>query len=277
MGCPTTPLSCLDPVNIFAGVYNTNCGGFADPSKFQAERAVFNSGFSELINNFGVELDYYVNTYNLSSANNFYGEDAIAPFYGPFKIKAYVTYEHNAVPLVIAGWEPDDTVTMYVHIKGFETIVSPSNIHAMNGQRPEPKADDGFILTPFGCDRPGGRVAKRFVITEVIDEDSNTINPLGGHYVWKIHAKRFDFSYEAGFSEESNNNQVYDNRFMGISESNIQYIYPDISTDGTVLSSTLVTQLTSGPKLYNSDVDSYVIEKIFDNRVNNTSIYGEYF
>jgi hypothetical protein len=66
MNCPITPLSCLDPVNIFAGVYNPNCGGFANPNNFQAEKAVFGSNFRELINNYGVSIGYYINGFSLS-------------------------------------------------------------------------------------------------------------------------------------------------------------------------------------------------------------------
>ena len=74
MACSSTPLSCLDPSNIFAGIYNANCAGFADPSKFQAERVLFSSGFSELINNYGVDVNYYINGFSLSAANILYGE-----------------------------------------------------------------------------------------------------------------------------------------------------------------------------------------------------------
>jgi hypothetical protein len=266
MGCPTTPLSCLEPANIFAGLYKPACAGFADPSKFQAERTVYSSGFSELINNYGVDIDYYVHTYNLSSANNFYGEHTVAPYYGPVTIRAYVQYTMNGVPLQVYGWEPDDTITMYIHVKGFEAAFAGNTIHQINGQRVEPKADDGMVLTPFGCDRPGGRDAKRFVITEAIDEDSTTINPLAGHYVWKITAKRFDYSFEAGFEGEDDNVQVYENSFSGVLSSSI-----------TLLDQLSTTQLSSWPKSYPMDVDEIVKEKVFDNSVNDTSIYGDYF
>jgi hypothetical protein len=266
MGCPVTPLSCLTPSNIFAGVFKPACGGFADPSKFQAERALYNSGFSELINNFGVDINYYVNTYNLSAANNFYGEHTVAPYYGPVAIRAYVEYQHNAVPLQTYGWEPDDSVTLYFHIQSFTTAFNNINIHLTNGQRIEPKADDGFILTPFGCDRPASRNAKTFVVTEVIDEDGSTINPLAGHYIWKVTAKRYDYSFEAGFPDEDNNVQVYDNAFSGVLSSSI-----------TLLDQLSTTQLSSNPKSYPMDVDEIVKTQIFDNTVNDTSIYGQYF
>lgn len=265
MGCPTTPLSCLTPSQIFAGVYNPNCGGFADPSNFQAERIVFSQAFKEQINNFGVEIDYYVHTFNLSTANLFYGEDPTAPYYGPTAIKAYVEYENVGNPLQVYGWDPDDTITMYIHIDTFNEKLSASGIHALNGQRIEPKADDGFILTPFGCDRPGGRGAKHFIVTEVIDEDGTTINPIMGHYVWKISAKRHDFSYEFGFGPESEV-QVYDNTFAGILSSDIQSV-PSLSS----------TQLSSSPKAYDFDVDEEVNTKIFPTNQIDESIYGNYY
>lgn len=289
MGCPVTPLSCLTPANIFAGVYKPLCGGFADPSNFQAERALYNSGFSELINNFGVDINYYVNTYNLSAANNFYGEHTVAPYYGPTTIRAYVEYQHNGVPLQTYGWEPDDSVTLYFHIKAFTDSFSGIYIHANNGQRIEPKADDGFVLTPFGCDRPGGRSAKTFVVTEVIDEDGGPLNPLMGHYIWKITAKRYDYSFEAGFPDEDNNVQVYDNAFSGVLSSSITLLdqlylanengdYMITQNDELIeLQDVFATQLSSNPKTYPFDVDQYSKDNIFDNSVNDTSIYGTYY
>lgn len=288
MGCPVTPLSCLEPSNIFAGVFKPNCGGFADPSKFQAERSLYNSGFSELINNFGVDIDYYVNTYNLSAANNFYGEHTVAPYYGPVTIRAYVEYQHNAVPLQVYGWDPDDSVTLYFHINSFSKAFDAVDIHVANGQRVEPKADDGFMLTPYGCDRPGGRSPKTFVVTEVIDEDGTTINPLAGHYVWKITAKRYDYSFEAGFPDENDNVQVYDNTFSGVLSSSIQIpVYKTlVGEEGNFISTenaenitilTPTTQLSSGSKSYPMDVDLVSQLDIFDMSVNNTDIYGDYY
>ena len=223
------------------------------------------SGFAELINNFGVDIDYFVNTFSLSSANLFYGEEPTAPFYGPTVVRAYIEYENAGNPLQTWGWDAEDNITMYIHIDGFVEALSGSGIHAAKGQLIEPKADDGFILTPFGCDRPGGRGPKHFVVTEAIDEDGSTLNPLMGHYIWKITAKRHDFSYEAGFGPE-NEAQVYDNTFSGV-----------LSSDITLLDQLSTTQLSSAPKSYDFDVDEEVNEKIFDTSINDTSIYGDYY
>ena len=183
MSCNANTANC-DPLNIFAANAIPGCGQIFNPVNFQAEQLIYSNAYSDLINSLGVPINYYVNTYNLSAANNFYGEHTVAPYYGPTTIRAYVEYSHNAVPLQVYGWEPDDSVTLYFHIKSFTDAFSGIYVHTTNGQRIEPKADDGFVLTPFGCDRPYGRSAKTFVITEVIDED--------GQQVFKVNKVKLD-------------------------------------------------------------------------------------
>ena len=56
---------------------------------------------------------------------------------------------------------------------------------------------------------------KKFEITERLDQDVNMINPILGHYVWLIKAKRFDFSFEPGINAEPRSDQVYDDTFSG--------------------------------------------------------------
>jgi hypothetical protein len=53
-------------------------------------------------------------------------------------------------------------------------------------------------------------IGKIFEITERLDEDVARINPLGGHYVWLLKAKRFEYSFEPGVSGEAVNQQVFD-------------------------------------------------------------------
>ena len=73
------------------------------------------------------------------------------------------------------------------------------------------KASDVFDLSEFGEDRPGGRGGKHFEITERIDQDVQQINPLIGHYVWLIKAKRHDYSFEPEIPRENVSTQVEDN------------------------------------------------------------------
>ena len=258
MGCPTTPLSCLDPSVIFAGIYNPNCGGFGDPSAFQAERLVFDSGYGELINNFGVEIGYYINTFNLSSANILYGEQPLNEYYGPVSIKAYVEMVEPSPMYTLAGFDSSDTVTAYIHIGTFNSLFSALSVYPSNGQYVEPKSDDKIIMYPLGCDRRNGRGAKIFTVTEVLDQDVSQMNPLMGHYIWRIKGVRSEFNYETNEPRENVNNQVYDNTFAG------------------KLSSSLYPELSSEEKRYPFNVDT-LSKDIFDQSVNNTGIYGDYY
>jgi hypothetical protein len=283
MGCPPTPLSCLDPVNIFAGVYNPHCGGFADPSNFQAERAIFNSQYNELINNYGVEINYYVNGFNLSAMNALYGEHPTQEYSEPFIIKSYLELEES-ISLSQFGMNAEDELTAFISIGDFakafyenimsddyENIMSDDNQELMadneltnfvnlNGQRIEPKSDDLIEVTALGCDRPGNRGSKIFRITQVLDQSvQDGINPVMGHYVWKINAKRYETSFETNAPMEIGNDQVYDNKFAGKVESSI---FPALSTD---------------PKVYDFDVDVASKERVYDMDNTDNNIYGDYY
>lgn len=260
MGCSTTPLSCLDPINIFAGVYNPHCGGFADPSNFQAEKAIFGSGFRELINNYGVEINYYVNGFNLSAMNILYGEHPTQVYSGPFVIKSYIELEET-VSLSQFGMNSDDELKAYISIKDFtELFTLSANIFTDNGQRVEPKSDDLMEVTALGCNRPGDRSSKIFRITEVLDQSvQDGINPAMGHYVWKITAKRYETSDETNAPQESGNDQVYDNVFSGKSES------------------TLFPTLTSDEKVYKLDIDTISRETVYNMDNTDNNIYGDYY
>lgn len=259
MGCPTTPLSCLDPSVLFAGIYNPNCGGFADPSAFQAERLVFDSGFGELINNFGVEVGYYINSFNLSAANILYGEMPLNEYYGPVTIKMYIEMTNPSPIYTIQGFDASDTITGYVHIKTFTSKFSALSVYSANGQRIEPKADDKIIITPFGCDRPNGRGAKIFTVTEAMDEDAESLNPLMGHYIWRIKGVRSEFNFETNEPRELLNDQEHEGSFYG------------------KLSSAIYPSLTSEPKKYPFDIDEISRTDVFDQSQNNTNIYGTYY
>jgi hypothetical protein len=283
MGCPTTPLSCLDPVNIFAGVYNPNCGGFADPSNFQAERAVFKSIYEEQIQNYGVELNYYVNGFNLSAMNLLYGEHPTQEYSGPFVIKGYLELDES-ISLSRWGMESNDELTVFIGIKTFTDkfieymaneqgiVINDSNgfpltidtialdFFTKNGLRIEPKSDDLIEVTALGCDRPGNRGSKIFRISEVLDQDVGSgINPMMGHYVWKITALRYEHDGSTNAPEEIGNDQVYDNTFSG------------------KLSSTIFPTLTADVKVYPFDVDTISKETVYDMDKNDNSLYGEYY
>lgn len=287
-GCPTIPLSCLTPENIFAGVYRPNCGGFADPSNFQAERAIFNSQFGEMINNYGVTIGYYVNTFNPNKMNSVYGEHTLMYWIGPTEIKAYIQMENPSPIYAIAGMDAGDTLTAYIHINDFvskfsglsvfdgvlkdengEPILNESGEQIIIDQEDgpfvcEPKSQDKIIVYPFGCDRPNGRGAKIFEVTEAMDEDQAELNPAMGHYVWRLKAVRSEHNFTTNEPREAFNQQIADNSYFGKLSS---VMFPE-------LSSTLEDN-----KIYTQNSDEIVQDEIFPPSTggSNGSVYGSYF
>ncbi len=206
----------------YPGLVQTDetCYRFTDKSIQASERVLFSNWWREQINQFGVKVNYYVNTYNTLSADNFYGEQPTQTFADPRKITLAVTLNENAINLSKFGFESDDEVTAYIHISSFyDEFISLSADFApfgedvsmiVNGKIPqgvydryftfdpvvEPKAGDVFELTEYGDDRPNNRQSKFFEITEKLDQDISQINNLQGHYVFLLKAKRLDYSFE---------------------------------------------------------------------------------
>lgn len=258
MACPDLPLSCLDPSRIFAGIYNPNCGGFGDPTNFIGERIIYNNGYGELINNFGVEIEYYINGFNLSAMNIIYGEHTTQEFIGPLIIKSYIELEEGSPVYTLGGFDSPDTIAAYIHIASFYAAFSALPVYYTTGQSVEPKAGDKLKITALGCDRPNGRGAKIFEVTEVLDQDVSLLNPLMGHYIWRLRGVRNEYNSETNEPRENVNDQVYDNLFSG------------------KLSSALFPMLTGEPKKYPFNADDITKTQIFDQSVNGSN-YGNYY
>jgi len=176
----------------------------------------------------------------------------------------YVELNDDAVNLTKFGFDPGDEFTAYVHISTFHSAASAYFDYSSVGQSIEPKAGDVIDLTVLGCDRPNGRGSVKYEITERMDQDISTLNPILGHYVYRLRGKRLDFTFQNGLSSEKVNEQVFDNSFSG------------------VLSSTLTDQLTSSGKSYPTEENPYDIDNVsksdvMDMDVNDTDIYGSYY
>lgn len=283
IGCPTTPLSCLEPSNIFAGIYRPNCTSFGEPANFQAERAVFDSNFEEQINNYGVEVGYYVNVFDVERMNNIYGEHTTMYWLGPTPIKAIIELQEESPIYSIAGFDSPDTITLFFHIKtftnkfsslsvfneylvdeNFTPILDNGELIYLGGEnriyKPEPKSGDKVIIWPLGCDRVSGRGAKIFEVTEALDQITD-INPLMGHYVWRVKGVRSEHNGTTNEPEEEENNQINDSSFFG------------------KLSSTLFPELTGDDKRYTQNADETVKEQVFPPSTsgNDGSVYGQYY
>jgi len=276
----------------FASVANPACGQFFNPGNFSGEQVIYDTAFKDLINNFGIPVNYYINTFNLTGgADPVYGEHPTAVFFGPVSLMMYVELNENAINLSKFGFASDDELTGYIHIQTFAETMSggyfylrtttgdfinynesPSIFDNLlgndreayykyinNGQAIEPKSGDLIQLSPLGCDRPNGRGAKIFEITERTDQDVSSINPLLGHYIYRLRAKRYEYSFEPGAPQEPQNQQVFENSFSGKLSTNI----PDESV--------------SDAKSYPFDIDEESKNKVLDMSVNDTDIYGNYY
>lgn len=243
----------LQSCNIFAGSDSANCEIF-NADNFQGEQVIYDSAYKDLIKNYGTNVNYYVNTYNVSAADNMFGEDPIARYSEPRRIRMYVEVGANAISLMKFGFVSEEEFTGYLHIDTFTTLFS-SLSYGSFGQRVEPKSGDVVELVDYAC-RPGNRGPRMYEITERVDEDISAINPLYGSYVYRLKGKRFEYSFEPGLSGESGNNQVFDNTFSGVLSSTIQDVSPSKSYPG------------------NADNDSKT--KVYDQTINKTDIYGTY-
>jgi hypothetical protein len=267
--CSNNRLNCL-PADVLAATAIPTCGQLVNPNNLQAEQLVFDQAYNDLINNFGIPVEYYINTFNLSAADLLYGEDFgnttdRKQFHGPLSgMQMYVELSDDAVNLSKFGFDPDDEFTAFVHISTFQSTASAYFDYSAVAQSPEPKAGDVIDLKVLGCDRPNQRGSVMFQITERMDQDLSTLNPLLGHYVYRLRGKRFNYSFESGLSSEPVNEQIYDSTASGI-----------LSTD-------LFGQEASDGKQYANANDPYDIgdnskTQVMDMDVNDTDIYGSYY
>ncbi len=261
--------------NPFPGIAQNDetCWRFTDKGNQDSERILFDNWWREIINQFGVETTYYVNTFNTLSADNLYGEQPTKKFAPPVKFVMGINLNDNAITLSQFGFLSDDEVTGFIHIESFESSFSSLTAQGLWGTQNgvvEPKAGDIFQLSEFGDDRPAGRQPKYFEITEKLDEDISQINPLAGHYVFLVKAKRYDYSFEPGIpftdigdtlsASLSSNDQIYEDSFAGR------------------LSGGENPQSTPKQDNYDEyDADSFSREEVFDMSVNDTDVYGDYY
>lgn len=246
--------------NFYRGANNGNLDcqiNVNDSALNSGEQQLISSGIQEIINRYGSTVAYYVNTYDVTNANNIYGEDPTKAFFGPTNILMYVQLTEDNTVLRRFGFDGDDVITAFIHISSYYATFSSLSVYPALNQAMEPKAGDVFQMTQYGATRPGDRNGKFFEITERVDQSiSEGMNMLGGHYLWKIRAKRLDFSFEPGLSGEKGSAQVFDNAFNGILSGGMQSQSP--------------------AKSYPGDASTESINKVFDQRAENTSIYGEY-
>lgn len=170
------------------------------------ERKLFSDWWREQIDHYGTSTTYYTHGYNLQTHNFVYGEDPTSKFIKTENVIMLTDITNDSLMLSKFGIMADCDMTAVIHISGFYEKFGPGK---------EPKAGDLIQLTEYGADRPGGRSAPIYEITERDDEYLQMTNSLIGHYVWYIKCKRFEYSYEPGVPNAPNNKQISDNGNYG--------------------------------------------------------------
>lgn len=286
------------------------CFRYNDKCVNENEQFLFSSFWMEQLQTYGTKVTYYVNAYNVLSADNIYGEHPTKRFAPGRQLILAVELSENAYTLSKFGFQSDDEITAFVHISTFydtfwdigtellatetPTVstgpnpciaeggtvtvtdyneINTENSFSMRSENPsifetqynqvQPKAGDVFVMTEYGKGRPGGRSGLQFEVTEVLDQDIGRINQLGGHYVWMLKAKRFDFSFEPGLSAEAKSDQVYDDAKNGILPGGVQDPSPAKKYD---------------EQYPLESIDQVSSTKVFNMSANdNTSVYGDYY
>ena len=256
-----TPPGVNNVGNQLSGGYNCTYGTsgvrFLNVSDNAGEIALFNNWWQEQISQYGQQINYYINGYNLSAHDYLYGEHTLLRYAPPVAMIMAIQLSNDNVVLSKFGLEGQADLTAWIGINTFTTAVTVvSGVLSANNY--EPKAGDLIELAEYGSTRPGGRSGKVFEITERLDESGNEeANQIMGHYIWTIKAKRYEWNYELSAPREKKMDQVYDNKFEGAANS---------------LPKVLET------KLYSQHVDR-ASAKVFEYRnyaESNTGVYGDY-
>lgn len=247
--------------NFFQPIFESGCPAFTDDIRYlnvdktRQEREIFAQYFIEQVNQWGMEVEYIVNNYELSSHNALYGEHTTKSFDDPVNLIMYVVFNDDSIILNQFGIESQGDITAFIPISSYEAVF---------GEGSEPKSGDLIKLSEYGStDRPNGRGAQIFEITHRDDENHQLTIPLMGHYVWMIWAKRYDYSYENNVDPEKLINQINDDTFQSDGLSGVPALS---SVAGNV------------DKTYDSSADelgALIFDYDSDDKAND-SVYGDY-
>ena len=243
------PMSYEQRKELFPGLTSETCaniqGGLAKSGNY--DQVTYDNQIQSYIAENGLPCWYYPYLFQEEKMEELTGEHSGAGYGKPFEILIVLEIKDAPSWVSSLGVENDDTVTGWIHIRNFKEKVYPiidntdddrfidyNSIycktpweHNAHMKKIQPKPKDCFQILTIGCDREWDRGAKIWEITNVEDElISEKLNPAMGHYVWKITAKRYRYSFEFGMSNldskskdnpllgemgERGNHQVYEN------------------------------------------------------------------
>ena len=195
-----------NPIGVDSNPYIQTC----DDNSILAKEA-YRQQVDEYAQTFGMTVSYQPIIYNFNTHNFLYGEDPTSGFRYARKVKAIVDLTTYTTFITQYGMMSDADITIYISIRKFKEAWG--NI--------VPLAGDLFIIDDSACDRPLRQSPMVFQVTDKQDH-VNPVDYMGGHYVWKITAKRFDYSHEPNAPEEKFLDSASDTKEYGLVDSETQ-------------------------------------------------------
>lgn len=202
----------------------------------------------EIANNTGQTISYQPVRYNFNTHSFVYGEDPVSGFHYARKMKAIISFNSYTSFLTKYGMGSEAVIQIFIPFTEFERAwgdIDESGVF--------PLAGDLFSIDDSACNRPLRQSKMVFRVTDKHDSIS-VVDFMGGHYVWKIDAERFHYSYEPNAEKEN---------FLDENVSD-QNFYGEEKADGTPLSG----------KYNEYDVDEKAKEN-YDN-TDSSGVYGKY-
>lgn len=316
------PMSYEQRKEMFPGLTTDACaniqGGLAKSGNY--DQVTYDNQIQSYIAENGLPCWYYPYLFQEEKMEEFTGEHNSAGYGRPVEVLMVLEIKDTPSWVSGLGIENDDTVTGWLHIRSFKEKIYPilsnqdderyydyNSIYAKNPwltdnhlKKIQPKPKDCFQILTIGCDREWDRGAKIWEITNVEDElISEKLNPAMGHYVWKITAKRYRYSFEYGMSTldaksadnpmlgemgEKGNHQVYENEIVKmylsgstiVTEDTLQDIIDESSQDALGLENSdyKIVEHTYSKKYSQAEVCDDAKKEVFNMEEHDTTIYS---
>ena len=313
---------------MYPGITSDACaniqGGLAKSGNY--DQVTYDNQIQSYIAEVGLPCWYYPYLFQEKKMEEFTGEHNGASYGEPLEV--LMVLEVKDAPSWVSGLgiENDETVTGWIHIRSFKNKVKKvlsnqadtrypdydsiyceepwkKDAHNHGGKaqylkKIQPKPKDCFQVLTSACDREWDAGARIWEITNVEDELwSEKLNPSQGHYVWKITAKRYRYSFEFGMStldEKSKNNpmlgemgekgnhQVYENDIVKmylngtklVTEEDIDTFITTEDTDEEIFSDEIEVKEVHYEKKYSQDeVCEDAKKEVFDMTKNQSDFY----
>lgn len=211
------------------------CTNIQSKLEGSGDQLLYDRDIEAYINTNGDPVLYYPYLFEIDKAEHLHGEHSAAGYGNPFNIIMMTEVEDSPAFMTMHGFDTNETFTAWVHIKNFKNKVKAiladkndernkdySLVYNANYYQEKdviriikPRVDDVIQFTQFGCDREWDKGNKMYKITNVEDEVfSQKMNPVNGHYVWKITGVRFRPSFQDGMSRLDEKSK--DNMYIGV-------------------------------------------------------------